>query len=490
MNTFTSDWESLIGGFDCPDWFRDAKFGVWSHWGPQSVPECGDWYARYMYTEGHAMANLHRRRYGHPSVVGYKDICKEWKAERFDAEELVDLYRRNGARYLVGQAAHCDNFDLWNSRHHGWNSVAVGPGRDILGEWCRAARGAGLRFGFSEHLAWAYSWFNVNKGADQAGPYAGVPYDGNDPANQDLYFEPHGDTSASYPLNPSPEFVRHWQARLMDAIDQFDPDLVYTDGGIPFGEVGLELVSHFYNQNMKRRDGGFEAVYTYKDVLGRRPGIQLKNIGEFRPGAGIEDLERGMLGEIMDEPWQTDTSSGPWYYNPSETYKTPEEIVHMLADIVSKNGNLLLNYTQRPDGSLDEETRWIVEQVGAWLAVNGEAIYATRPWRTFGEGETRFEEGEFCETTDEVFTATDFRFTSRGNVVYAICLGRATGEWVIRSLGGEAVTGVSLVGEDSQLDWAVTPEALRIAVPASLGGDLAWSLKVELESSDPASLPG
>ena len=470
--TLEPTWDSLIASYSCPDWFRDAKFGVWSHWGPQAVPGQADWYARYMYEEGHPSYRYHCRTYGHPSKVGYKDIIERFTAEKLDPEALVDLYARNGAKYFMGQAAHCDNFDNFDSKHHRWNSVNFGPKRDILGEYAAAARSRGLKFGFSEHLAWSYSWFNVNKGVDKTGPYAGVPYDGNDSAYEDLYFPPHDDCAGEYPKNPSEAFVRNWFDRLKDAIDQHTPDLMYTDGGLPFGKTGLELMKHFYEVPPK-------GVYTYKDVNGRR-GVNL-NIGEFRPGAGPEDLEHGVLGGIEAEPWQTDTSSGPWYWQPNQEYKSAAKIVHMLADIVSKNGNLLLNYTQRPDGSLDDETTWIVEQVGAWLRTNGEAIYGTRPWTTWGEGDANFRPGEFGVDEEVAFGASDVRFTTKGDVLYAIVLGRpGSGErWTIRSLGGKPVTKVEVLGCDAPAEFQAEPDGLGVIPPSGMGGDLAWALRIE-----------
>ncbi|MEM6391236.1 MAG: alpha-L-fucosidase [Planctomycetota bacterium] len=472
-------WQPLVESFRCPSWFKDAKFGVWSHWGPQAVPGCGDWYARFMYMQDHASYRHHCRVYGHPSKVGYKDIIEKWKAERFDAEELVGFYAEQGARYFMGQVAHCDNFDLFDSKHHSWNAVNHGPKRDILGEYAAATRNAGLPFGFSEHLAWTYTWFQTNKGADTTGPYAGVPYDGNDPAYRELYFEPHGDTHAGYPRNPSKAFVESWKNRMLDAIDQHNPDMMYTDGGI-FGQAGLDVLAHFYGR--RGEDAGpFAPVYTYKDVTGRRPGVEAFT-GEVGDGwAGVEDLEHGVLGQIMDRPWQTDTSSGPWYWHPTVEYRTPKQVIAILCDVVSKNGNLLLNYTQRPDGSLDDETRWIAEQVGGWLRVNGEAIYETRPWTRYGEGPAAFIEGEFGANKPVEFGAEDFRFTTRGQTVYAIAMGRpaANATWVISSLKGSTPDAVTLLGHDGPLDWRATPEGLEIAVPAQLAGHSAWVFRLE-----------
>ncbi|MEM6561735.1 MAG: alpha-L-fucosidase, partial [Planctomycetota bacterium] len=464
--------------FSCPAWFRDAKFGVWSHWGPQAVPGLGDWYARYMYDETKPHYRHHVRTYGHPSEFGFKDILPLWRAENFDAEALVGFFADNGARYFMGQAAHCDNFDLWNSKHHRWNSVNVGPERDILGEYAAATRNAGLHFGFSEHLAWSYSWFNTNKRSDSTGPRAGVPYDGHDPAFADLYFDDHGDETAAYPVNPSAAFVESWLARLTDAIDQHQPDIFYTDGAIPFGDAGLELMAHFYN-SVVHRTGERSGVYTYKNVSGRRAGLDIFT-GDFQAGAGVEDLEHGVIGSIIDQPWQCDTSSGPWFWDTRTEYRTPPQLVHLLIDIVSKNGNLLLNYTQRPDGSLDEATHWTAEQVGKWLAINGEAVYGTRPHTRFGEGAAGFDEGEFSVYKPVEFTARDFRFTTKGGVLYAHALGRPSGDWCVTTLANQAVRDVQLLGTDESPRWHVDHDGLHVTPPTPLPGDLAWVLKISV----------
>ncbi len=233
---FAPTWESLRG-FECPEWFRDAKLGIWSHWGPQCVPMYGDWYARHMYIEGSAQYLHHWRVYGHPSKVGYKDIVPLWKAERFDPDALMDLYVKAGAKYFVAQAAHHDNFDNWDSKHNRWNAVKVGPKKNIVQLWQDAARKRGLPFGLTEHLAATYTWFSYNKGADKTGPYAGVPYDGSDPEFEDLYL-PNRDAYEIPDKKPwltdNPWWHEHWLARVKDMIDQHKPDLLYSDSHLPF----------------------------------------------------------------------------------------------------------------------------------------------------------------------------------------------------------------------------------------------------------------
>ena len=465
---FDATWESLQT-IQIPEWFRDAKFGVWAHWGPQSVPMLGDWYARNMYIEGHRHYEHHVRTYGHPSKVGYKDVVRQWKAEKFDPVRLINLYKQCGAQYFVALAVHCDNFDCWNSTHHRWNSVEIGPQKDIVGLWAQAARNAGLRFGVTEHHERAYSWFNTNKGRDKYGPWAGVPYDGNDSTYEDLYIEAHDDTSYRYPDNPSENWMISWQKRIMDLIDQYKPDLLYTDGSVPFGKIGLEMVAHFYNHSP-------EGIYTLKDAS-----MFEGNHGEYRQGIGVLDLERGVVDGIQEEPWQTDTCIGDWYYDSQKTYKTPEEIIYMLADIVSKNGNLLLNLPLRPDGTLDEQEEWIIRQVGKWLNVNGDAIYGTRPWTQYGEGPTQLVGGVFAEKEKREFTSEDFRFTTKDDSLYAINLGwSSTNTVVIKSLAGVVVEDVVLLGAEDELQWSVSESGLHIQTPESRPCDYATSYKITI----------
>ena len=232
---FSPTWESLRE-YECPQWFGDAKFGIWAHWGPQCVPMCGDWYARRLYQPTDSAYHHHWRTYGHPSEFGYKDIVKLWRAERFDPEGLMDLYVAAGARYFVGQAVHHDNFDNWDSRHNPWNSVRVGPKANITALWQEAARKRGLPFGLSEHLGACFSWMRFSKGRDADGPYAGVPYDGNDPEFEDRYLPNQGEPDQWYTSNPF--WHERWFLRIQDVIDQHEPDLLYSDGGVPFGEWG------------------------------------------------------------------------------------------------------------------------------------------------------------------------------------------------------------------------------------------------------------
>jgi alpha-L-fucosidase len=470
---FTATEQSLKT-YETPSWFRDAKFGIWAHWGPQAVPRAGDWYARNMYIPGHPHYDHHIRTYGHPTETGYKDIIPLWKAERFDPEALMRLYARAGAKYFVSMGVHHDNFDLWNSRHHRWNAAQMGPMRDIVGAFRRAARRRGLRFGVSEHLGPSYAWFHPSHMYDQVWPKGGISYDGANPEFADLYHPAHNEPfrwgRSWYATNP--QWHQKWYDRIKDLVDQHLPDLLYTDGGIPFGEVGRSMVAHLYNSSMARHGGRLEAVYTSKDL----------GTGEFFKEAGVQDVERGVMAGVQPLPWQTDTSIGDWYYSEGYQYKTTAEVVHMLSDIVSKNGNMLLNVVLYPEGDLPPEPRRFLDEMGAWMAINGEAIHGTRPWRTFGEGPTTAQSGHFNEAAR--YTPQDIRFTTKAGVLYAITLGAPSGQVRIGSLGAGAsvaeppIRAVHILGRNAPVQWTQNADALIINVPDALPSAYATAFKI------------
>ena len=454
-----------------PEWFRDAKFGIWSHWGPQAVAGQGDWYARFMYVPGHPHYDHHLKTYGHPSEAGHKDLIALWKAERFDPEALMSKYAAAGAKYFVSMGCHHDNFDLWNSKHHRWNAAAMGPKRDIVGAWKAAAKKHGLRFGVSEHLGASYNWWYPNHQFDQFWGKMGVDYDGADPRYADLYHdnrdEPYRGSGETW-YTKNPKYHRIWFQRIRDLIDSYQPDLLYTDGGIPFGEVGRTIVAHLYNSSIART-GKLEAVYAHKS-----------GSGEFLPKAGVQDVERGVLDGINPLVWQTDTSNGDWFYNVNDHYKTTPQVIGMLADIVSKNGNLLMNVVKYPDGSLPPQSEELLTGLAAWMKVNSAAIHGTRPWRTYGEGPTNTKAGSFAESGD--YTAEDIRFTTKGDALYAIFLGWPKGESAIRSLGRNAlqeaaIERVQMLG-GPQLKFRRDADALRLTLPAAQGSALMPVLKI------------
>lgn len=413
---FKPTFESLRQ-FECPEWFKDAKFGIWSHWGAQSVPMYGDWYARHIYCEGSDQYRYHIRHYGHPSKFGYKDLVHMWKAENFNPEELMNLYVDAGAKYFVAQAMHHDHFFNYASKIHRWNSVNMGPHKDIVALWKEAAVSHNLPFGVTEHLGATFSWFSVNKGCDKEGPYAGVPYDGNDPAYEDLYlpnrehYHPDREFNKVDPwYTPNVWWHERWFNVIKEVIDLYQPDLLYSDGGLPFGdnayEAGLHAVAHLYNTSAANHNGVNQAVYTHKD---RREDIYT---------IGVLDIERSQEPDIKPHPWQTDTCLGHWFYDVRAIYKKPGHIIEMLVDIVSKNGNLLLNIPQKPDGTLDDECLYILKELAKWNKVCADGIYGTRPFRIFGEGPARVAISGFKEE-ETPWTSSDFRFTRKGNTLYA-----------------------------------------------------------------------
>jgi len=453
ISRFEPTFESLHQ-YSAPEWFRNAKFGIWSHWGPQSVPMFGDWYARNMYIEGTQQYNYHVRHYGHPSKFGYKDICALWKAEKFDPEGLMEKYFKAGARYFMSQATHHDHFFNYNSKINRMNSVNVGPHKDILAMWKAAADKFGMPFGLSEHLGASFSWWRVNKGCDKFGPYAGVPYDGNDPAYQDFYFanQEHGTDD---PHNCMPWYTdnkayhEYWLRCVNEMIDTFQPDLLYTDGSLPFGghwqdkenvipneaeyEKGLQAVANLYNTSIAKH-GENRAVYLQKD---RQPEIY---------SVGVLDIEKSQLPGIMPQPWHTDTCIGNWFYDVHHPYKRPEQIIEMLVDIISKNGVMLLNILQRPDGTIDEDADYILQKIGEWFAVCSEAVYGTRPWRVFGEGDTLVKIEGFREDKTD-WRRNDYRFVQKDGAVYAFMMGASGGDtMVLRSFAEQPVSSVELLG--------------------------------------------
>ncbi len=464
--------DESLGQYQYPEWFRDAKFGIWSHWGPQAVPRQGDWYARRLYQEKDPAYKFHIEHYGHPSQFGFKDIIPLWKAERWDPEKLMALYKKAGAKYFVSMGTHHDNFFLWNSKLNRWNSVNMGPKKDVVALWQKAAKNQGLKFGVSEHLGASYTWYQAAHGSDSQGPEAGVPYDGADLDFQDLYHAVTlpGDTEW---LTTNPAFQLEWYQSIKELIDNYQPDLLYSDSRMPFEDVGRTLISHFYNQDIAKNNGQLEAVYTCKQPSG---------------GLWVEDLERGVKDTVNKFPWQTDTSIGDWYYRTGQKYKTSTEVIQMLVDIVSKNGNLLINVVQTPEGDLEPDMLQILEEIGVWTAANGEGIYGTRPWKVYGEKPVNKQVkkmGRFDENFG--FSSMDIRFTSKGETLYAYCLGKPEADIVIKSLGKSseystnAIASVSMIGSKDKLSWKQTSGSLIIKRPARMPDWQVTGFKIEFK---------
>ncbi len=512
---FQPTWESL-SQYQCPEWFRDAKFGIWAHWGPQCQPEAGDWYARHMYVEGHGQNKAHLAKYGHPSDFGFKDVIHEWKAEKWEPEKLVALYKRVGAKYFFAMANHHDNLDLWDSKYQPWNATAVGPKKDLIAGWARAAKAQGLPFGVSVHASHAWSWYEPAQGADKNGPKAGVPYDGKltkddgagkwweglDP--QDLYEQRHepsrgfeNGSSIHARWNwgrgvsrPDQAYCEKFYNRTAELIRKYQPDLLYFDDTAlplwPVSDAGLKIAANFYNTTRARTQGASDGV-----LFG-------KILDEDQRKTMVWDIERGVPNRVLPYPWQTDTCIGGWHYNRYDydrnRYKSAKTVVHMLADIVSKNGNLLLNVPVRGDGSIDEKEIAVLEGIATWMATNQECIYGTRPWKTFGEGPAstgaELSAQGFNEGKGKPFTAEDVRYTASkdGGTLYAIVCGLPSGPAALKSLGKTAalldrpVAKVEQLGATETIAWSLGADALTVT-PASAKpvSDAALVFRVTLQ---------
>lgn len=478
---FEATFESL-GTYICPEWYSDAKFGIWSHWGPQSVPMFGDWYARNMYIQDSEQYLYHLRHYGHPSKFGYKDICALWKAENFDPDALMKRYYRAGARLFVAQASHHDHFFNYASKLNRFNSVQVGPNKDICGLWKAAAKKYNLPFGISEHLGASFSWWDTNKGSDSYGPYAGVPYDGNDPAYRDFYHDNYehvateGKPKQWIWLTTNERFREYWLNVIKEIIDLYAPDLLYSDSSLPFGEVfdeahndefryGLEAVAYLYNKS-ESLWGKNRAVYTQKN----------RSREIYR--VGVLDIERSQLPEVSEDPWQADTCIGEWFYNAKAKYKRPNHVIDILVDTISKNGTMLLNILQKPDGTIDEQTDWLLCELEKWFAINGEAVYKTRPWRVSGEGSSSVFINGMAEEMVE-WKPDDFRFVQRDGKLYAFMMSQKVGKTtIIKSLTeGEHVRAVRLLGYGA-VEFMQYSGVLLINLPDKLPTPYANALEI------------
>lgn len=506
---FAPDWQSLQH-YKVPDWFRNAKFGIWAHWGPQCQPEQGDWYARFMYEEGSRQYNWHVEHYGHPSVSGFKEVINSWKAENWNPEELVKLYKRAGAHYFFAMANHHDNLDLWNSKYQEWNSTRVGPKKDILAGWAKAAHDNQLPFGLSVHAAHAWTWMETAQRADSKGALKDVPYDGKltkadgkgkwwdglDP--QALYAQNHPTSEGSENINrihsqwgwengasvPSQDYCDKFYNRTVDMINQFNPDLLYFDDTAlplyPVSDAGLRIAAHYYNHNTATHKGKLEAV-----LFG-------KILTEEQKKCMVWDVERGSPDKIQPDAWQTCTCIGDWHYNRAvydgNRYKSAKDVVLMLVDVVSKNGNLLLNIPVRGDGSIDEKERAVVEGIAQWMDINKESIFDTRPWKIFGEGPTAeaanpinaqgFNEGRMK------YSAKDIRFNQKGKVLYATLMGIPQEQILIKSLAKSLlktkIRKIELLGSDEKLVWKQDDDVLSIGKPMQTPNNIALVFKILL----------
>jgi alpha-L-fucosidase len=522
---FEPTWTSLGDQFKVPKWFREAKIGMWLHWGPQAVGEDGDWYAKWIYMPQSAWGDYtrvypnHLKRVGHPSVHGYKDVLPNWKAENWDPEKLMSLYKRAGARYVIAQGMHHDNFDLWNSKYQPWNAVKLGPKKDILGGWKKAADNEGMKFGIAFHGDYSLFWFQPAFLSDIEGPLKGVPYDaaqnyegkntwwkemglnlkdlyGIDLKDDVVYPEGFNGDSVAYRmtdplshgipdgnLKKNIEFARwyatKWTNRVIDAIDQFSPDFIYFDGGnsYPFcgwftgrgyrADATPRVISHLYNTNLKKNSGELKAMAFTK--------------GNEDPRAIAVNVESSFPEGIQkDQPWQTEVGLGEWFYRQGTFYES-SMVIHQLLEAISRDGNYVINIPLTPSGQLDPGGEQTLTDMGDWMEINGEGIYNSAAWKIWGEGKVVMPHGNLGpKQAATPYTANDIRFTVNNGSLYAWLMAWPENNMVlIRSLQSpNKISSVYLLGHKNKLKWKQTSEGLEISLPDSKPCKFAYGLKI------------
>ena len=450
---YRADWESLETQ-TVPDWYQDAKFGIFIHWGVYAVPAFGnEWYPRNMYRRGTKEFDHHVATYGPQAAFGYKDFIPQFKAENYDPDAWAVLFREAGAKFVVPVAEHHDGFALYDTARSDWSAAKMGPKRDLIGDLARAVRNEGLVFGASSHRAEHWWFFD-----------AGREFDSD---VKDAHFAGLYGPAAPEKSQPDQAFLDDWLLRTCELVDKYRPQLVWFDWWIeqPVFAPYLQKFAAFY--------------YNREAEWGRGVAINYKNEA-FPPKAAVFDVERGQLAGIRPEFWQTDTSvsKNSWGYVHNQDYRTADSLIDDLVDIVSKNGALLLNIGPRPDGTIPEPEQVLLREIGRWLSVNGEAIYGTRPWTTFGEGPTEVVAGSFSDTKRAAFTGQDIRFTRKGDTLYAIALAWPGEQVTIKALGGRGeVEAVTLLGHQGALEWSRNEDGLTVRLPAEPPCDHAFALK-------------
>jgi len=445
---FQPKWDSLHNHQDA-GWFRDAKFGIYSHWGPVTVgssfsPGDAEWYGNQMYESEHPAFEYHKKTFGNQHTIGYKDIIPRFTGERFDAYRWADVVARSGAKFAGPVAMHHDNFALWNSSLTRWNAVAMGPHRDIVGELARAYRARGLKFITSFHHGFAWRYYEPS-----------FAYDGADPMNADLYTEVHAPKAP-----PSKHFQDRWLAEVYEVLTRYEPDLIYFDFEF------FAVITPEYQQRL------FAAAYDWAEKNHLTICVTQKDRG-IHQHTGILDFERGREDAITPYPWLDDTAIGPWFYVAAEKLKTPEYIVGILSDIVAKNGCMLLDVGPKVDGTFPEESEKILLELGDWLRVNGEAIYGTRPFTVYGEGPTHNEGGAgFSENKDKPYTGQDVRYTTKGDALYAIFLGRPERTVTLSSvnplkLPSGRIHSINVLGSGEKVAWHSEGNGITLNIPPS-----------------------
>ena len=505
---YQPDWESLEQ-WECPEWFKDAKLGIWAHWGPQCHAEAGDWYARHMYYANEGQSIYHQNTFGWMDDYGLKELCRDWKAEQWNPDELVSFYKSVGARYFMALGNHHDNFDLWNSPYQEWNSVNIGPKKDLLKGWADACDKYGLPLGVSMHASHAWTWLEISQWYDgnltkEDGYTLNADgtekwWKGLDP--QELYAQQHepsvgfenvGTIHSQWAWGngaslPSEEYKQKFQNRVLECINNYNPDMIYFDDTVlPFygcdESIGLNILSHYYNTSAKLNGGEQQVVVTGK-ILEKKHKEQM-----------LWDVERGIPDRPQEKYWQTCTCLGSWHYDRgvynNNSYKSAQQVISMLVDIVSKNGNMLLSVPVRSNGTIDEKEIAILNDIKSWMDVNSISIYGTRPWKTFGEGplaeaSNPLNSQGFNEGNN--YSSADVRFVERNDTLFATALRYPTSKkYTLESLGlaskhySGKVKSVTLLGHGS-VDFTLDIDGLVISMPEEPANKFAAVFAIEFE---------
>ncbi|EMI52868.1 Alpha-L-fucosidase [Rhodopirellula sallentina SM41] len=485
---YEANWQSLRM-YEVPDWFRDGKLGIWSHWDPQSIPERGDWYSRWMYVPGHHQYEHCLQTYGHPSEFGYKDLCALWTCDKWDPEGFVEMAKGAGGKYFVALANHHDNYDCWDSVYQPWNSVNLGPKKDVIGTWAKYARKHGMPFGVTVHASPARTWGQFmppRYSSDRSGPKKGVPYDvmtatlqsgkgtaweGLDP--KDLYGPPHVKEDDA---NKSP-FANQFMWRVNDLL-KYNPELLYFDESagttnldlgvkMGLGYLAPRIAANFYNKSLANNEGRHVAVLNIKEVGGPRDSLETKELSHLVDQSLVKDSEKKNEKEIKAYPFQIDDSLGPWHMNVTKPYNHDARwVIHQLTDIVSKNGNLLLAVPQRAQGNVDDRAREICDNIGDWLSVYGEAIYGTRPFEVYRNEEHKV---YFTRKRDHVYAIITQWPKDSSLTLPELRMGCPT-------IG--KISTIELLGSSSELEFTQSNESLAVDLPSESPHEIASVLKI------------
>ncbi len=520
---FKPTWESIEANYPgTPEWLREAKFGIWVHFGPQAAGESGDWYARNLYKEDHRAYQKHMKRYGHPSEIGYKDVLHAWNPTELDPEALTRLYQKSGARFLMIQGVHHDNYDLWNSRFQPWNSVNIGPKRDLLREWADACHKYKMRFGVTFHHEYTWWWWQTAFSSDTKGPKAGVPYDGHltlgdgkgkwwegyDPRllyGIDLREYETVHSAAYSPWSPPKDglfrnhlnyanwYAKQWALRIMDVTENYDPDFIYTDGTMegPFCGHGTgtgykcnamqTVMADYYNRQLKRKG----KVDGFSIIKFRHPTNGAVNTAEFDFPDTIN----------TSQPWIREAPIGDWFYAPDFVYDSGS-VIRFIIEAISRDGNVALNIPMRPDGSIEDDCRKMLEEVGNWMDINGRAVYGSKAWKALGEGEIvngklkKLPGGGLGRSQANFrFNARDIRFVvGKDNALYVFTMNiPSAGEKIIihsmskgRGLLTSKIKDVKLLGYKGKIQWQLKDEGLELIYPEGASLKTAAAFRIKL----------